>query len=51
VALKLANEKIWLGIKRTTERKSDILQFFHHALYEGMLSGRDIPFGARFFFG
>lgn len=33
-----------------TERKNEILQFFHHVLYEGMLSGRDIPFGARLFF-
>ena len=26
------------------------LQSFHHVLYEGMLLGRDIPFGARIFF-
>ena len=25
------------------------LQSFHHVLYEGMLLGRDIPFGARIF--
>lgn len=49
MTLKLVNKKM-VRHREREKKKSENLQFFHHVLYGGMLLGRDIPFGARFFF-